>query len=433
MSAAATALAVHAQAEAAGGGEQAVAPLQAVLCLLRPQLQRPYHGAPSCGEGPDAAFAASIVLNALAETAADTGDDRGAVPLFEEAVRWWPCNVSATLSLAHLRREVGEVEAAAALLESVLVTPRPQRCDAAPGVWNWWGELAEEPHARCMSVAAYHLAHLLSRMGRHAEAVPLLQRLQFKHRIAPGVWRAAHAAHGAEGGGVGTAAASCGGVRLYGGAVPTAIAAALRSAFATGAPYWRENGYETREYFSWWHDLASPPSNAVEQLIAHIAPTVAVGGKPPTAAEWWVHTRGLAGDFGHQLHFDMDEGCLERTGKVLHPMVSTVIYLEGAKAGAAPTLVLDQTLESDLADRGWLVRCVPSAAQGGGAAHTLPSPRDGAMMCFPGNLLHGVLPSRPPRRPAAGRQEARRLTLMVGWWSEDDVARMPGRRPHGPG
>ena len=55
-------------------------------------------------------------------------------------------------------------------------------------------------------------------------------------------------------------------------------------------------------------------------------------------------------------------------------------------------------------------------------------------MTFPGNLLHGVLPTPPTERRAkrGGGGGKHRLTLMVGWWNEDGTAQLERRRRLGP-
>ena len=120
---------------------------------------------------------------------------------------------------------------------------------------------------------------------------------------------------------------------------------------------------------------------------------------------------------------------MEATGKIVHPAVSSVIYLSGSSGdettggeddeqdAAGPTLVLDQRVhDKDLAPRSWLIH-----------------PVHNAMLTFPGDRLHGVLPGRPrrvdaPRAAEPGEaeeeemglgrtKESERLTLMIAWWS----------------
>jgi hypothetical protein len=106
--------------------------------------------------------------------------------------------------------------------------------------------------------------------------------------------------------------------------------------------------------------------------------------------EWWVHTRSVAANLGHNLHFDTDEAWLNSTGEVSHPILSSVLYLTsgggaksndttgqggGGRSGGA-TVIFDQTPDSvDNAERAWC-----------------SLPIDNSFMVFPGSLLHGVLP-----------------------------------------
>ena len=58
-------------------------------------------------------------------------------------------------------------------------------------------------------------------------------------------------------------------------------------------------------------------------------------------------------------------------------VLSSVLYMTEA---GGPTLVLDQTPEGKLADRGWLVQPCPNQ-----------------LLSFKGNLLHGEIPGQLPR------------------------------------
>ena len=104
---------------------------------------------------------------------------------------------------------------------------------------------------------------------------------------------------------------------------------------------------------------------------------------------------------------------------------STVLYLTES---GGPTLVLEQTVSSPLAQAAWL-----------------SWPRGNNLLAYPGNLLHGVIPG-PPCNPlgwpvqtsdqsdVAGRDLIRSLTDQshqwtaecLGWRLKDDP-RTPGR------
>ena len=113
------------------------------------------------------------------------------------------------------------------------------------------------------------------------------------------------------------------------------------------------------------------------------------------------------------MHFDTDESLLGREKKVTHPIVSSVLYLSGAKQGtdekarAGATIVCNQTPDTkELPTKAWV-------------SH----PKDNSFMTFPGNLLHGVLPCTGPEKPKTTseykRPENNRLTFMVGFWTRN--------------
>ena len=169
--------------------------------------------------------------------------------------------------------------------------------------------------------------------------------------------------------------------------------------------------------------------------------------------EWWVHTRPIHANLGHNLHFDTDESLLAQDKKITHPVLSSVLYLTGDETSGA-TVVFDQTPDSDKpAQHAW--RCVP---------------KDNSYMTFPGNLLHGVLPCPGKKqkgdeksisknvdseksgkrflnvselwKDAAGddqknddeskEESPHRLTLLVWFWSRRVPDQMKERKLYGP-
>ena len=100
---------------------------------------------------------------------------------------------------------------------------------------------------------------------------------------------------------------------------------------------------------------------------------------------------------------------METCGRVLHPAVSSVVYLSDE---GDPTIVLDETLDRPL----------------GASRARLVHPRARAFLAFDGDLLHGVLPGpfAPASRAAAagdapvgnGGAPAQRLTLLIAWYAE---------------
>jgi hypothetical protein len=250
------------------------------------------------------------------------------------------------------------------------------------------------------------------------------------------------------------------------GALPPELYQRLCDLFAPGATYWKESDYNNRGYYSYYLPLVDAidhhPTNVIEDaIVKHLLPLAEnslrdnkVGSFSSliVGAEWWVHTRPLGSNLGHQVHFDTDESLLNRERRVTHPILSSVMYLTGAgrhrelargddAAASAPaiaagsTVVFDQTPEStDVAPRAWV-------------SH----PRDNAFMVFPGNLLHGVLPcsgvgvkgSDAVIAASCGGvsvgddddgEEAgvHRLTLMIGFWTRNVIEGMAERELYTP-
>jgi hypothetical protein len=115
----------------------------------------------------------------------------------------------------------------------------------------------------------------------------------------------------------------------------------MRGMFRPSSPFWEETNYAERGYFSFWYDVQQRPKNVVEHVIqqyilpqcleqhqqlqqrqqrreAHTGKTAIVG------AEWWVHSRPLGRNLGHQLHFDTGE-CVPQKKNHFHLFTNTVV------------------------------------------------------------------------------------------------------------
>jgi hypothetical protein len=82
----------------------------------------------------------------------------------------------------------------------------------------------------------------------------------------------------------------------------------------------------------------------------------------------------------------------------IHPLVSSVIYLDDGGSSGAPTLIIDQHLDGHKSNRAWTC-----------------NPKTGRLLLFDGRLLHGVVPhiSR-----STDLSLGPRVTLMIGWWGK---------------
>jgi hypothetical protein len=348
-----------------------------------------------------------------------------------------------------------------------------------------------------VSTSSYMAALLASTLGQHDLAYTVLRRRFCSHgcgmtRIHPAVWKSA-------------GAASSRGVALtpvppfaslnaafvpavYQEAISLDFYRILRHAFRPDSPYWAESGYDRGVYYSFWIDWPLPParhrgsaagggaaaaaaganktslvvSNAIEHaVVEHLLPRVRSLLSAETLAtlagfEWWVHTRPLGANVGHQLHFDTDEALLEQDGIVDYPICASVLYLTSKdedgvhfnqnqrhhhRQGA--TVIFDQTpATTSNAERAWI-----------------GVPKSRSFVVFPGDLLHGVLPcanhsekeeveeEAPMRRkrkaPTTSGKKTKqkeqlqpppphRLTFMVNFWSKSIPARLRKRKLYGP-
>jgi hypothetical protein len=190
-------------------------------------------------------------------------------------------------------------------------------------------------------------------------------------------------------------------------------------------------------------DTVTTPTNVMEQVIfEHLLPLAQQRtSQKIVGAEWWVHTRSIEANLGHNLHFDTDESMLAQEGEITHPVVSSVLYLTGndSQADTSPagsTIILDQT---------------PNSKNPAKTCYICP-PRDNSFLVFPGDMLHGVLPCPGSKwsessvdvtissknqcelnwtvlptdesNAAAATMPTNRLTLMVGFWTR----RVPDQR-----
>ncbi|GBG28255.1 Hypothetical Protein FCC1311_044782 [Hondaea fermentalgiana] len=381
-------------------------------------------------------------LHVLAATAAncagglflDEGEYTEARSWFQRSLQWWDAAVMARLNLGNIEREHGNPEVAISLYSKIAEQEQEwasQRneftaksdADAQAAQDSWISNWLEHPLRSCGQQAAYLIALMHHQWGRYDAAVPYLQKYPVKWRIGPAVWKCVGKSSEADPGASLEVDQTCP-VRLVKGALNDELLAALQHAFRPSSTFWDGTNYCDGAYFSFWYEIDRKPSNLVEQaiqeLLSHLGRDDIVG------AEWWVHSRPSGRNLGHQLHFDTEENSLGGENEtILHPAVSSVVYLTGAATGAGPTVVFDQRVQD----------VTP------GKRAFVSNPVDGSFLTFPGDRLHGVLPGRPPKPGKRTRQaetklrdptsEPHRLTLLVGFWTRE-VQKIGKRRRLGP-
>ena len=443
-------------------------------------------------DAPPAPLVVSVALNSLGGFLLDDGELGKAKACFLRSLEIWPRHGMALVNLGDLERENGSREqalehyaAAAALLpcsaqdgeeegeesvgeESVGEEESEEEEEevssesgdgegyggGGTSVPAWFASWVAAPRAEAVALASYMQALHLHQSLQFRKARSLLRRFRgVNFRVAPTVWRTVSEPIAPPRALLSPSEArDYDLVRRFDSALPKPLLRALQRAFSPASQFWVETDYKERGYFSFWHDLSGgdEPSNLVEVLARHLLPITGCADRI-VGAEWWVHTRSERRSIGHQMHFDTEE-CTLAQGRVLHPLVSTVVYLSGmpapdangslgstaaARGSADPTVVFD-------------MRVADQTATTASVSH----PAQGSVLFFPGDRLHCVCPagvSSATRKRSrtelsnggsgsgsgsggsgltASENLPQRLTLMIGFWAED-VASEGKRRPLG--
>eukprot|EP00039_Didymoeca_costata_P003174 m.65752 g.65752 ORF g.65752 m.65752 type:complete len:463 (+) comp11759_c0_seq1:110-1498(+) len=120
-------------------------------------------------------------------------------------------------------------------------------------------------------------------------------------------------------------------------------------------------------------------------------------------AEWWVRATTLEQSQEPTtlpFHWDKDETLHETKGEYVHPLLATVTYLTSC---GAPTIITPHKFPAVSQRAKWQF-------------NTLSWPSVGKHICFPGNLLHGVVCLPKTRLIDPGGVCKKRITLMVNIW-----------------
>ena len=161
-----------------------------------------------------------------------------------------------------------------------------------------------------------------------------------------------------------------------------------------------EESYTT----NFWFPLDARPGNLAEEVICRLLPLVSPGPRC-IGAEWWLGRL----PFGQSLalHFDRDMALEKRTGQTVHPLWSSILYLN--RFPSSPTVILDQVPGPDKKS------LVPPVAKSGKSVPPVPN----QYVVYPGNLYHGVLAGPAPGARTScetGNPPGMRLTLLINFW-----------------
>ena len=213
---------------------------------------------------------------------ADADDLDAARAALEESRRIWPGNAAACCKLADLELHHGSHERAVLLYDEVSALPPCTSSSRGRQEAAWYLEYVVKARAQAVGVASYMLALLLHLTGRCAEAVPHLQRLGVRLRLSPQVWAAIAQRPTARMAptqllawpAAPEASRRPASVARYSNVVPPRLLSHLKAAFAPHSPFWRETGYASRGYFSFWESYqpSEAPRDAIDALARRLLP-----------------------------------------------------------------------------------------------------------------------------------------------------------------
>jgi hypothetical protein len=164
---------------------------------------------------------------------------------------------------------------------------------------------------------------------------------------------------------------------------------------------------------TFWFPLGAKPTNVVEEAIEKLRRFVQPGPQC-IGMEWWLGR--LAPGESLPFHTDRDRSLRQATGEIVHPLWSSILYLN--LFPSSPTVVLDQVLSPD--GRSW----IPPKAEFGRSLDAFPN----HYVVFTGNLRHGVVAKAQEVEEAAegnGKSAPAaelRLTLLVNYWHRRPLA-----------
>jgi hypothetical protein len=172
---------------------------------------------------------------------------------------------------------------------------------------------------------------------------------------------------------------------------------------------------------TFWWPLGVQPTNVVEESIARLL-AIAQPGAQCVGMEWWLGRLKYGQSL--RLHTDRDRSLRKLTGEIVHPLWSSILYLN--RFASSPTLILDQVLGPD--GSSW----VPPEPKRGRSLEAIPN----RYVIFRGDLRHGVIPreiAASATPPVAGSEQVEghpplRLTLLVNYWDRQPMP--PNCRPY---
>jgi hypothetical protein len=193
-------------------------------------------------------------------------------------------------------------------------------------------------------------------------------------------------------------------INLFEDALPPALFRRLgRAVRAVGTERMEDMGtYDT----TFWFPTGTKPTNVVEESL-NLLFTLVQPAPECIGMEWWLGR--LKQGESLPFHTDRDRSLRKETGQIVHPMWSSILYLN--RFPSSPTIVLDQVLSPD--GESW----IPPKAEYGQTLDAIPN----HYVVFRGDLRHGVTAqgngqSGDDQAEGTKQTEELRLTLLVNYW-----------------
>ena len=153
---------------------------------------------------------------------------------------------------------------------------------------------------------------------------------------------------------------------------------------------------------TFWLPRRVKPGNIAEECVVKLCALVRPGPRC-IGMEWWLGRL----HYGESLpfHTDRDRSLRKQTGQVVHPLWSSILYLN--RFPNSPTVIYDQVLSPD--GKSW----IPPEPTFGRSLDAVPN----HYAVFQGDLRHGVVASGIHQKPSKPKNVPElRLTLLVNYW-----------------
>jgi hypothetical protein len=155
-----------------------------------------------------------------------------------------------------------------------------------------------------------------------------------------------------------------------------------------------------------WLDSKAKPKSVIEKYIIKVMKLL--GHADADGYEWWIHEGQISNAEGNSPHFDKNETLAEEKGIIKCPKSVLVTYLSssGQPTNICDIKPKDDNLKDTIEECNYFIWSYP---------------KEGNIIQFDGNLLHGVPPGNP---------NDDRVTFMINVWDKKEDCDIEKRCPY---